>query len=314
MNKYTNNTDMNLVLAVWALMDNYNHDSRENLISVTGLLKPIRQIILGRRFKDNVNEIDSENLIPSSMGTAIHDSVEKAWGNRAKVIEIMSSLGYIASESIYDEVILERRSEKEINGFIISGQFDIVFRGSVCDIKSTSVYSFIYGSKEEDYKLQMSIYRWLNQDIITDDYGYIEYIFTDWSAVKAMQDSQYPQKRIISHKIKLLSVIDTEAWIADKLSKISMYESLDNNLLIRCSDDELWRTSDKYKYYKPNKSGIVNYNKATKVFDNELEANYRRDTEGGAVVLFKGEIKRCKYCNFTNICEQYLEYKKEGLV
>jgi len=314
MIKYTNNTDMNLVLAIWALMDNYNHDERSNAISVTGLLKPTRQIILGRRFKDNIREIDSENLIQSSMGTAIHDSVEKAWKNKDKVVEIMESLGYIASSSIYDEVILERRSEKEINGFIISGQFDIVFRGSVCDIKSTSVYSYIFGSKEEDYKLQMSIYKWLNQDIITDDYGYIEYVFTDWSAMKAIQDSQYPQKRIISHKIKLLSISETEDWIINKLAQVSLYESLDNSKLIRCSDEELWRTSDKYKYYKKNKAGIVNYSRATKVFSNEFEANHKRDTEGGAVILIKGEIKRCKYCNFTNICEQYLEYKKEGLV
>jgi len=314
MIKYTNNTDMNLVLAIWALMDNYNHDERSNAISVTGLLKPTRQIILGRRFKDNIREVDSENLIQSSMGTAIHDSVEKAWKNKDKVVEIMESLGYIASSSIYDEVILERRSEKEINGFIISGQFDIVFRGSVCDIKSTSVYSYIFGSKEEDYKLQMSIYKWLNQDIITDDYGYIEYVFTDWSAMKAIQDSQYPQKRIISHKIKLLSISETEDWIINKLAQVSLYESLDNSKLIRCSDEELWRTSDKYKYYKKNKAGIVNYSRATKVFSNEFEANHKRDTEGGAVLLIKGEIKRCKYCNFTNICEQYLEYKKEGLV
>ncbi len=314
MIKYTNNTDMNLVLAIWALMDNYNHDERSNAISVTGLLKPTRQIILGRRFKDNIREVDSENLIQSSMGTAIHDSVEKAWKNKDKVVEIMESLGYIASSSIYDEVILERRSEKEINGFIISGQFDIVFRGSVCDIKSTSVYSYIFGSKEEDYKLQMSIYKWLNQDIITDDYGYIEYVFTDWSAMKAIQDSQYPQKRIISHKIKLLSISETEDWIINKLAQVSLYESLDNSKLIRCSDEELWRTSDKYKYYKKNKAGIVNYSRATKVFSNEFEANHKRDTEGGAVILIKGEIKRCKYCNFTNICEQYLEYKKEGLV
>lgn len=314
MIKYTNNTDMNLVLAIWALMDNYNHDERSNAISVTGLLKPTRQIILGRRFKDNIREIDSENLIQSSMGTAIHDSVEKAWKNKDKVVEIMESLGYIASSSIYDEVILERRSEKEINGFIISGQFDIVFRGSVCDIKSTSVYSYIFGSKEEDYKLQMSIYKWLNQDIITDDYGYIEYVFTDWSAMKAIQDSQYPQKRIISHKIKLLSISETEDWIINKLAQVSLYESLDNSKLIRCSDEDLWRTSDKYKYYKKNKAGIVNYSRATKVFSNEFEANHKRDTEGGAVILIKGEIKRCKYCNFTNICEQYLEYKKEGLV
>jgi hypothetical protein len=314
MTKYTNNTQMTLPMAIWSLMDNYNHDSRDNVISVTTLLKPIRQIVLGRRYKDNMKEIDAENLIASSMGTALHDSVEKAWKQKDKVIKIMDSLGYIASESIYDEVILERRSEKEVGDYIISGQFDIAFRGTVCDIKSTSVYSFIYGSKEEDYKLQMSIYRWLNQDVITDDYGYIEYIFTDWSSVKAMQDSQYPQKRILSHKIELLSIADTNTWINNKLALIAHYEALNDDMMIECSDEELWRSEDKYKYYKPNKSGEVNFARATKVYDNEKDAESAKSLQGGAVVLYKGEIKRCKYCNYTNICNQYEKFKLKGLI
>lgn len=312
MTKYTNNSNISLPLAIWALMDNYNYDGRDNVISVTTLLKPIRQIVLGRRYKDCMKEIDAENLIASSMGTALHDSVEKAWKDKDKVLNILDNLGYIASESIYNDVILERRSEKELNGYIISGQFDIAFRGTVCDIKSTSVYSYIFGSKEEDYRLQMSIYRWLNQDIITDDYGYIEYIFTDWSQVKALQDSQYPQKRILSHKIKLLSIEDTNTWIMNKLADIAKYEALNDDDLIECSDEELWRTNDVWKYYKPNKSGEINYTRATKVCDSEEQANSLKNSQGGAVVLYKGEIKRCKYCNYTNICKQYEKFKIRG--
>lgn len=314
MTKYTNKSNISLPIAIWSLMDNYNHDSRDNVISVTTLLKPIRQIVLGRKYKDCDKEIDAENLIASSMGTALHDSVEKAWKEKDKVIKIMESIGYVSSEALYDEVILERRSEKQVGDYIISGQFDIAFRGTVCDIKSTSVYSHIFGSKDEDYKLQMSIYRWLNQDIIKDDYGYIEYIFTDWSQVKALQDSQYPQKRILSHKIKLLSVEDTETYIINKLYDIAKYEALSDNELLECSDAELWRTEDKYKYYKPNKDGKVSYARATKVFDSEVEANAFKYKNGnvGDIVKYKGEIKRCKYCNYTNICNQYEQFKIKG--
>ena len=312
MKKYTNNSGLSIPLAVWSLMDNYNHDTRPNLISATSLLKPIRQIVLGRRYKDNIKEIDAENLIASSMGTALHDSVENAWKQKDKVIKILDSLGYINSEAIYDEVILECRSEKEIDGYIISGQFDIAFNGIVCDIKSTSVWSYIFGSKEEDYKLQMSIYRWLNQDIITNDTAFVEYIFTDWSGTKALQDKQYPQKRIITKEIKLLSLEDTEKYIKDKLALISKYEALEDKDLILCSDEELWREKDKWKYYK---SGDTT-KRATKVFATEEEAVNRMRVDGmtGKVVQYKGGVKRCNYCNYTNLCEQYMQLQIEGAI
>lgn len=146
MTRFTNNNKLSLPIAVWTLMDNYNYDERENVISATTLLKPVRQICLGMKFKDNLKVIDASDLINSSMGTALHDSVEKAWKNEEKTKAILRELGY--SEALYDEVVLERRSEKEINGYIISGQFDIAFRGTVCDIKSTSTYKFIFTEKE----------------------------------------------------------------------------------------------------------------------------------------------------------------------
>lgn len=310
--KYTNNTGLTLPIAIWALMDNYNHDERENVISVTTLLKPTRQIVLGRKNKDCEMLIEASDMISSSMGTALHDSVEKAWKNKDKVINLLDNLGYLDSEALYNEVILERRSEKEINGYIISGQFDIAFKGTVCDIKSTSVWSYIFGSKEDDYIKQMSIYRWLNQDIITNDDAYIEYIFTDWSSTKALQDKQYPQARTQTIKLKLMSLEDTEKYIINKLAEVTKFMELPDNHLILCSDEDLWRDKDVWKFYKYNKDGKPNYNRATKVYDNELEANNRASKEKGEVKLFKGGVKRCNYCNYTQICNQYTDMKIKG--
>ena len=310
MNKYTNKNKVSVPLSVWCLMDNYNHDSRDNVISVTTLLKPLQQIYLGRKYRNNIKEIDVSDLINSSMGTALHDSVEKAWSFRDKVINILNDLGFVNSEAIYDEVILERRSEQTVKiddkEYIISGQFDIAFMGTVCDIKSTSVWSYIYGSKDEDYILQMSIYRWLNQDIIKDDYGYIEHIFTDWSSVKALQDSQYPQNRIVTKKLKLLSVEDTEKYIINKLTELKKYEDLnDDKKVIECTDKELWREEDTYKVYMPNKTtGKFNYDRATKNFTDKVEA-YKFAGSNGVVKEVKGGVKRCSYCNYINLCNQY---------
>lgn len=317
MIKYTNNKRISVPLAVWCLMDNYNTDERDNVISVTTLLKPIQQIYYGRKYKDAIKEMDASDLISSSMGTALHDSVEKTWKFKDKVIKILDGLGFANSEAIYNEVVLERRSEQEViidgKPYIISGQFDIAFMGTVCDIKSTSVWSYIYGSKDEDYILQMSIYRWLNQDIIKDDYGYIEHIFTDWSATKALQDSQYPQNRILTKKLKLLSIEDTEKYIIEKLTKLKTYEDLNDDLkVLKCTDEELWREKDVYKVYMPNKTtGKINYSRATKNFEDKKLA-YDFAGSNGVVKEQQGGVKRCMYCNYTNLCNQYTDLLIKG--
>ncbi|MGB1226443.1 MAG: hypothetical protein ACPG9K_01015 [Poseidonibacter sp.] len=310
MNRLTNKEGISIPLAVWLAHDDYDYDGRDNVISTTTLLKPIRQIVLGRKYKDAMREIDVSDLIASSMGTALHDSVEAAWMKKDKVIKTLESLGYSKPELIFDKLTLEKRSEKEFGKYIVSGKFDIAFDGTVCDIKSTSVWSYIYGSKEKDYILQMSIYRLLNPSLITHDFGYIEYIFTDWSAVKAKQDSSYPQSRVLSKKLKLLSLDETEKYISEKLALVAKYEAMGVEDLLVCPDDELWREADVWKYYKNPKS----MSRATKNFDNELDANARlsKDKNVGIVVHHKGGVKRCQYCNYTNLCSQYYEMQIKG--
>lgn len=310
MKKITNRIGMSLPIAVWCAVDGYDYSEDESVISATSIMKPIRQIILGRRYKDSVKEVDVEDLISTSMGTALHDSVENAWKNKNKVVEALTNMGYMNTEDIYDGITFEKRTIKKIDGYKISGKFDLVFQGIVADIKSTSTWTYIFGSKDDDYRLQMSIYRWLNPELIINDYGYIEFIFTDWSAVKAKQDSQYPQARVMTKKIKLMSIKDTEEWLKDKIKLISINESVEDDKLPECTPEELWQTETKWKYYKGASRA-----RATKVFDNEIDAyNMQRKNGVGDVVEVKGEVKRCKYCSYTNLCNQYSRLQIQGLV
>ncbi len=308
--KMTNTMGISLPLAVWALVDDYDHSTDDSVISVTSLMKPTRQIIYGRRYKDSLKEMDAKDLIASSMGTALHDSVENAWKQKDKVVQVLENLGYSNCADIFDKITFEKRTVLPVGDYNISGKFDLVFSGIVADIKSTSVWSYIYGSKDADYILQMSIYKWLNPTLITNDYGYIEYIFTDWSGEKARADRQYPQQRVLSHKLKLLSLDETDKWLKKKIAVVAKYEALKDSELPECTDEELWSTADKWKYYK--KEGAA---RATKVFDNELDANTRLAKEGtGVVKLFKGGVKRCGYCNYINLCDQYTKLQLEGRV
>lgn len=97
-------------------------------------------------------------------------------------------------------VYLEQRVEKKLGPFTISGQFDLVLDGELNDYKSTGVYGFMNGSNDEKYRIQGSIYRWLNPQIITSDCMCIQYIFTDWSGLRASIEKAkgYPQSRVVT--------------------------------------------------------------------------------------------------------------------
>ena len=77
MSKYANTSSVPLSLAVFLVTDNYDHE--ENTISATALIKPLRQIVLSARVPEDMTPVDLVNLVPSRMGSAIHDAIERSW-------------------------------------------------------------------------------------------------------------------------------------------------------------------------------------------------------------------------------------------
>jgi len=317
----TNNSNMSLPMAVMALYDDYDHNPDPHTISVTSLLKPIRATVLTKRCEGS-KDIDVMDLIPSVRGTALHNHFEKAWIHGYR--QSLEKLGYPEKEidkiKINPELVdadqysifLEKRSKKEINGWTISGKFDFVMNNTIHDIKTTSVWGYIYDSNSDDYIKQMSIYKWLNPEIITKDIGYIEYEFTDWSAKDARGNKSYPQKRVMQKAYPLLSNIDTEKFIVSKLSEIDKYMAGQLSELPRCTKEELWQKDTVFKYYK----NPENTKRATKNFTSNAEATDRLIKDGniGVVIVVKGEVKRCKYCNARPMCMQAEELKLNGLL
>lgn len=102
----------------------------------------------------------------------------------------------------------------------VNGQFDMVMDGQVVDYKNTSVFTYMHGSKIEDYKLQGSIYRWLNPDLITDDKIKIIYIMHDWTSRDAKINLNYPQMPIIAVDYDLYSLDYIENFIKNKIQEI----------------------------------------------------------------------------------------------
>ncbi len=314
----TNNSNIHLSFAVWLLADNYDYDSRSNAISATKLLDSTRQIILGNRAKqtEQTEGYDLENLIPSGLGNAIHDSTELAWKNHAtsalikmgksnlaKRIKINPDPSKLTKSDI--PVYLEQRTEKELDGYIVTGKYDAIMDGQIIDYKSTGCFTYMnLASNEKKYILQESIYRWLNQDKVTSDIGLINFIFTDWSKLQAMVQEKrgYPQSRLITHEITLLSLDDTETYIRKKIAQIKRYMGADDESIPECTKEELWQSDSKFAYYKnPTKRS-----RATKVFDSYAEAQTKLISDGsvGEIVERVGTVKRCLFCKAINECLQ----------
>ena len=313
----TNKEDIPLTLAVWAVDDDYDYVNQENYISVTQLIKPIKQIILGMRVTDE--DTDVSDLINAALGTSIHSGIEKAWKFNYK--KNLKSLGY--SDELINKIkinpkkedlkntdipiYIEQRNSIKVNDFTIGGKFDMVADGILHDNKSTSVYTWIYGGRDKDYCLQGSLYKLINKDIIKEDFIRINYIFTDWQKSAITQNIKYPLNRLVCKDIPLLSLEETQKFVEDKIKQIKLYKDSPEEKLPRCTDEDLWRAEPKYKYYAdPTKTS----GRSTKNFTSLEEANEYKLAKGnkGIVIVVPGEVKRCIYCRTYNICKQRREY------
>ena len=315
--KYTNKYGVSLALAVFLMYDSYDHDSRDNVISATGIIKPLRQLILMQQNPDTAKEVDISDLVASRMGSAIHDGCQQAWEDKDNVNQALIALG--ASPTSIERVVVnpaegsvkegqipvyvEQRHEKVVDNYIITGKFDIVLDGTVNDYKSTSVWGYIYDSNADSYTKQGSIYRWLTPDKIHSDYININYIFTDWSATKAKQDPKaYPQQRVLTKKYPIWSESATDEWIRNKLDMLVQHLQSPQEMIPECTKEELWASDAVFKYYKdPSKK-----TRSTKNFSTMDEALIKKSQDGdvGEIVEVPGEVKACRYCPVVSICTQ----------
>ncbi len=321
MVQITNTAGISLPLAVWLLHDTYDYQKSDKpIISATTLMKPIRQYVLAQRLNPEFVQKDLQDYIARTLGHSIHDSIEKAWKhNRSNALKL---LGYPDDiiERVHvnpsDEdlerdpeiipVYIEQRLFHEFDGYVITGKFDMVTEGIVNDFKSTSAYAWTFGVKDDDYRLQGSIYRWLDskQKVpkITEDFIRINFIFTDWQKFQAKTNPKYPQQRVETRDVKLMSLVETEAWIINRVAAIKRALPLKEDLIPECTPEELWMSDPKYKYYA---NPAATSGRSTKNFDTLHDANkYLSEAGKGVVVPVPGEPKRCEYCEVFEICRQ----------
>ena len=320
--RLTNTHNVSLAMAMWLAHDEYTDGSEdfpgEDVISATSLLKAPKQLILSARAPMTETRKDVMDMFSGAHGHALHDAVEKAWKNSAVTAKrlgipkkVADSIKINPEPADVEEgdiaVYLERRAFKRIevdgNKFVISGKFDQVIDGLLCDIKKTGTYTLIAGTKDEDYALQGSIYRWLNPELITSDDIMIQFIFTDWKKGDVKRIAGYPPNPIYEYRVPLMSVAQTESWIIKRIRRLVSEQSKREEDMVPCNDTELWMSKPVYKYFSNE-----NNKKASKVSENLAElTQYRVDKGKGIIKTFPGTAKACNYCAAKSICQQTKE-------
>lgn len=325
-------------LDVWLSSDDYEYSQNPKCISVTTLIRSPRYIIgtLRERFIDTLSDDlkqdfytaanllpaigeadDPMKKVPSRIGTAIHSAIEKAVVNNLpnfiravdlnlneeQVEDLISRIVINPKPSKIKEenicIYTENRVKKKIKGFEITGAYDAVIDGVLHDVKSTSTYSYTSGNMREKYKLQGSIYRWLNPKIITENTMYVNFIFTDWGKINKDKEG-YPPSKVLLEPIELYSIEETENYIKNKLSILEKHWDLPLAEIPCCTDAELYSQPVVYKYYK---SGYTEGARSTRNFSSLAEASIFMTKNGnaGEIIEHKGTPFKCNFCDIVDI-------------
>lgn len=325
--KYKDTTEaIPLPMQVWLVDSEYTGDSND--VSVTSLIKPLKKIIMGYRVPKNEDDfIEVSQLFKAQLGTAIHKALELIWTSGKYKIN-MKKLGY--SQEEIDAIVVnpegpvsknqiavytEQRTRKEFKGVTISGEFDLVFDGAISDYKSSALFKYTKGNSDNDFLLQLSMYRWLNPELITEDIGAINHALLDWTPkarVAADAKRSLPPVPTPQTQFQLMSLEETEEWISNKLSQIAKYFKAEESEIPPCSSEDLWQDPTIYKYYK----NPDNQKRSQGNFKSYALAEEKKLASGnvGVIVPVHSPARACNYCNAKPICQQAAALEEAGLL
>lgn len=276
--------------------------------SATGLIRPPRVKQLSDRHADQI-ETDVSKIMLAFTGSAIHNYIE--WRIRSN-----PDADYKLEWRLFDKLL----------GRKVSGQPDIMRIDSpegpnkIWDIKTTSAWSVFYGRKEknnpygikEDWIKQINIYAflvWQDMAKVIEE-GAVLAWYRDWDKTKVGEGGgTYPSIWAEELPIPMWSTKEQEDYVMDRLSMHIAAETVLDDELLHCTDEEMWAKATKYAVKVPNGK------RALRVFDEvELaEALVKeRASDKAFIEVRPGTHIRCEdYCDGKYFCNQFKEYKLE---
>ncbi len=204
---------------------------------------------------------------------------------------------YIIEKTKMPDALKEEYLKVKIGDSELSGRPDILEGKNLIDLKITSVWSFIYGSRTKDWENQLNCYRYLYEE-----YGFpvesleLILILRDWSKGRAEREKEggYPQSQIQVIKPRLWTMEETETYIKERLR---IHAEKD----YKCSDEERWCKPPVFKVIKQS------YKRARKNFNTLVEAEkFRLEQNDKDKLDIQHEplvYARClKYCRVSQFC------------
>lgn len=261
-----------------------------NEYRVTSLLKGIRETILERRHKDEIEQ-DVSDMIWLLFGTAVHGVLEK----------------YEA-----DNQLKEERLKTKVGEYILSGQFDLYNPDTkkITDYKTASVWKIIYGNFD-DWRRQLLIYAYLMRSIGFEvERAEIVAILKDHSKRDAKFKEGYPKLPVQTVKFKFTEkdFEEIENWLGIKFIEIDEVSLLPDDQLPLCTPDERFNSGDKFAVMKKGRKT------AMRVLDSREEAEkWMADNGGDSIEVRPGEDKKCAdYCSVNRFCSYWNSQAKSA--
>lgn len=273
-----------LVRAVSPVPRNYP----PNTVSVTTLAQPAQIQGLLRKHAASITE-DASDRLWALLGTLLHDVLERY------------------AEGLQD-TIAEQRLELEIDGWIVTGKYDLselILEGeTLTDWKLTSIYALRENEPvKPEWEAQLNCYiallRHHGREVSK---AQIVAIGRDWSKMRASRERDYPQKGVT---IKAVRIWESREVFQYLKRRLHLYKDAQEGIWPDCTSEERWARPDRWALMKKGNK------KATKLFESpESARGWLKQILGGeksySIQYRPGESVRCiHYCPVARFCGQW---------
>jgi len=240
-------------------------------ISVTELIAPPLMRILKKKHYDEITE-DVEDRMYSFFGSLAHEFIEN-----------------IESE---DVIYKEQRLFIEVNGWMLSGQFDLIYKDKgevvLADIKFTSKYAVQNGVKKE-WERQLNVYRYMVEETCKID---------RMEVIAPIRDAGWIDDKIKVMAVKKYKLHKVKEYIEKRVAFHQLCESDITGKVPECMPEERWQDPEKWAVCPGHGK------KSLKNHDTRASAEAHAATKDNLVVEVRpAENKRCsRFCNVSKWC------------
>ena len=275
--RWTNRFNIDPAIAQAVMNDDYELVGD---ISVTGLIRPPQIAALEVQHEDEIEQDVSDGLW-RLLGQSMHQVLQT--GRLAGAIQ-------------------EKRLVVEVNGWKVSGAFDIYYDDSntIKDFKVTSVWSYIFGGRAE-WQAQVNLYAYLaEQNGIQVDELKIVMLLRDWNKSGLQGNVDYPPIPFVEVGISKWPGEFTQRFLEER---VTLHQRAREGTYPPCTDEERWAQPETWAVQK------VGAKRAWRVFKSMEDAvDLAGKAKGYTVEHRPGKNVRCAgYCPVARFCEQARE-------